>query len=163
MRKQAQFVSLSIACVLVAAFATAQAMQSAQVPFSLAVSTPTSTVKVGSELKLDIALTSTSDKPFLFNLHVKLDIRDSEGKAVSEIKPSEETAKRPEAKEGEARGRGGSGPGTEIESGKTMHFEEIVNREFDFSKSGTYTVQATQEFSNNVTVKSNTLMITVTP
>ena len=150
---------------------------SAQVPFSLAVSTPTSTVKVGSELRLDIALTSTSNKPFLLGLHIRLEVRDSEGNAVNEIKASGESAKLPVAKEGEANGVGTSHPGLGIEPARlggwsavgneiklgTTHYRQIVNKKFDLSKSGTYTVQATQEFSNNVTVKSNTLTITVVP
>ena len=162
MRKQVRFVSLSIACALVAAFATAQATQSAQVPFSLAVSTSTPTIKMGSELKLDVAVTNTSDKRVSLWSHPGklapgLDVRNSKGKPANEVK-----AKSEPPKGGVVYPPGGSYPSLDIDPGKTVHFEEIVTRKFDLTKPGTYTVQAMQEFDNKL-LKSNTITITVTP
>jgi hypothetical protein len=44
----------------------------------------------------------------------------------------------------------------------TTHYELIVNKYFDFSKPGTYTIQLSESFHGFV-VNSNTVTVTVAP
>jgi hypothetical protein len=85
------------------------------------------------------------------------------GKAVAEIRlPNSESAKKPSATAREAIGSGGSYPGNEISPGETLHFEHILNKKFDLSKAGTYTVRDTARYCSTV-VNSNTITVTVIP
>jgi len=129
--------------------------------FSLVVSTPESTVKAGTDLKAAVTMTNTSDHDIFYRadpsgtlLPFAFDVRDSEGKVVSET-----------SKGLSAHGKNmaaGSYLGVPIHPGESIHRERVLNKEFDLEKPGKYTVQATRE-SGSTVVKSNIITITVVP
>jgi hypothetical protein len=164
MKAQITFISLSLVGSFVAIFAFAQGQAPARSPISVTISTPSPTIKVGADLKIDEALTNTSDKPLNGSPNGTLKVRDSNGKAVSEVeelKPAVETVPKDGSRVPIVRAPQGSYQMLIMLPG-TTHYELIVNKYFDFSKPGTYTIQLSENFHGFV-VNSNTVTVTVAP
>lgn len=157
------FVSLSTICGLGATLAGAQVTQSAQAPISITLSTSASPVKVGSDLNQHVAMSNTSDARVEFGLTPEtfvVDVRDGEGKAVDRVKKA-----RPVVAKDHVTMEQGITVMAQVqlmEPRATRQFDELLNKEFDLSKPGTYTVQAT-EWYRKTAVKSNIVTITVVP
>jgi hypothetical protein len=62
-RSQLRFLLFSIVCGLAAPSTGSQVTPPAQIPLSVEISAPSREVKAGSEFKLDVVMTNTSDEP----------------------------------------------------------------------------------------------------
>jgi hypothetical protein len=94
-----------------------------------------------------------------------LDVRDADGHPASAALKLREQSSLPPAKPGEGRAGGSySGPSSYIRigSGKTIHLERVIGKEFDLSKPGKYTVQLAHQLDGTL-VKSNAVTVTVGP
>jgi hypothetical protein len=165
MRIQQRFALLIAIVGLLGILACAQSMQSSQpgqATFSLTISTPQNTVRVGSDVKLEITMTNTSDQDIFYGADLggkvqpfAVDVRDTSGNLVP---------KRPRK---DKEPRGGSFLLIPIHPAKSIKREWILNKDFDISKPGRYTVQAKREAgatnSGVLHVKSNRITITVVP
>lgn len=152
MRVIAKFVLLMFALT---ALRAPQAQQSsARLPFSLFISTPSQKVKSGSEMKLKIAMTNLSNQQIFFGPHTGklapsgLIVHDRNNEPVAELS---ENPNGPHF---------GSYVRMQLNPGTTMHFERILNQEFNLTQPGKYTVQAVREYGGQ-TVMSNVISITV--
>jgi hypothetical protein len=164
METQVTPVLISLAGCFVAIFAFAQGQAQVRAPLSVTISTPSPTIKVGSDLKIDIALTNTSHESLSGTPNGTLKVHDSNGKAVSEVeepKPEEEVVLKDGSKVRIVRPPEGSHQIQTMLPG-TTHDELIANKFFDFSKPGTYTIQVSESFHGFV-VNSNTVTVTVVP
>lgn len=172
MRVLPNFVLLCSTFGLLGAFTVAQAQQTQQSPhsphppyvFSLVITTPGTTVKTGSDISVRITMTNTSNQDIFYGAGLAgespfgLEIRDSDGNLLSRI---------PKHK-GPSPGESGSFVLLPIAPGKSIQKEVILNKDFDMTNPGSYTVQATREAgytnpSAPILVRSNKLTITVTP
>ena len=90
---------------------------------------------------------------------LKLHVLDHEGNTVPVPvpEPARDSSKLP--KPG---AMGSSFIGLLLQPGKSMEFEKVLNKKFDISKPGKYTVQATWQIGAT-TLKSNKITINVTP
>jgi len=158
------FAALSLGGLLAASFAFAQGQAPARSPLSIIISTPNPTIKVGADLKIDEALTNTSREPLSGTPNGTLKVHDSKGKAVSEVEPPKadvETVLKDGTRAPVVRVLQGSHQ-SQIMLPGTTHFELVVNKYFDLSKPGTYTIQLSETFHGFV-VNSNTVTVSVVP
>jgi hypothetical protein len=183
--------SHTIAPVLVLFGAVSLSFAQDQKPsFSLIISTPKSTVPVGSEVRLDITVTNISDHDVALTwsspseLIYGFDIRDSKGRSPAETERLRwvrgKVAKTASGKtveldsSGKPKERGEIGeplfgvPGAAIQGSVYKpghgHSESIVlNRMYDLSQPGDYTIQLSKKDSATKTVvKSNIVTVTIT-
>jgi hypothetical protein len=129
-------------------------------------------VKTGSDVKVEIAVTNNSDHEIKYDAfgagtasRTDLDVRDADRHPASAASKPREQSSSPPAKPGEGRAGGYySGPSSYIRigSGKTIHLERVISKEFDLSKPGKYTVQLAHQLDGTI-VKSNTITLMVTP
>jgi hypothetical protein len=142
-------------CGLAATFVGAQVAPHPQVPILVTISVPSPEVKAGSELKLDVVMTNTSNELVLLSMYpwdFRIDVRDSAGIAVGETKDANDSA---------ARGLGsGSYQATALPPHKVVRWKETLDKKLDLSKPGKYTIQVTRMYGKTE-VKSNTITITV--
>lgn len=143
--------------LLVAALGFAQPSPPASIPpppFTIFASIPGDVVRAPSEILLEITLTNVSDQSIGIGVAFEspqwmrfgIDIRDSAGKTVAE------TEARRAARGGGDRG----GPLIKLEPGKVLHTEIILNRLYDLSQPGQYTVQVQRDdLTRGFVVKSN--------
>jgi hypothetical protein len=145
---------------------------SAQHPFSITISTAQNSFKSGSEIRLQVVLTNTSDHSF------------SIGRAIDGTSPvvagylfeihvdNEKGNSPPETKyERALRGNGSpedlpvsSGIGMNLSAGQSSKDALAVNKFYDLSEPGKYKIQV--QWTNptsKIVVKSNTITVTVTP
>lgn len=166
MEKQLRLAFLLIAYGVAASFAGAQVSPSAQVPISLTISTPSSEVKAGSELKLGIALTNTTDEQIGLTTWAedfRVDVLDSEGNFVGKAQEPNKSAANPGAGKVPRAIQGhSSSQGITIAPRGAFRLEVNLTKEFDLSKPGKYTVQATRMYGK-VPVRSNVVTITALP
>jgi len=159
MKNQLRLVFLLIVCGLAAG---AQVAPPAQVPISLTISTPSSQVKAASELRLDIVLTNSSDEPVGLTTwpeDFRVDVLDSKGRVVGKAQEPGESRPNPKAANFPAQG---SSQGLTLAPHMVLRLRDDLSKEFDLSKPGKYTVQATRMYGK-VPVKSNVITITVVP
>jgi hypothetical protein len=134
-----------------------------QTPISIKLETPADNAPVGSDIRVSLAVTNTSQNrvflPFIvgklgLDLFVSLDVRDQDGKPVAEtperIKmrhmPLHPYRHRP------------------LKPGDSATAEIILNRDYDLSKPGKYSVQAVAtDPATRTTATSNKLLVTVLP
>jgi hypothetical protein len=131
-------------------------------PVSVTISAPSSDVKAGSELKLDVVVTNTSDEQVGLTTwpeDFRVDVLDSNGKVVGKAQePGGSTTNR-KALNFPAQG---SSQGITLAPHGVFRLREDLSKEFDLSKPGKYTVQAIRMYGKTA-VKSNTVTITVVP
>ena len=164
MKAQITPVLLSLVGSFGAVFAFSQGQAPARAPLTVTISTPNPTIKVGSDLKIDIALTNTSDESLSGTPNGTLKVHDSNGKAVSEVqepKPEVETVLKDGSRVPTVRVLQGSHQIQTMLPG-TTYDELIANKYFDLSKPGTYAIQLSESFHGFV-VNSNTVTVTVVP
>jgi hypothetical protein len=138
-----------------------------QAPFSLNISAKDDTVRAGSEVRVKIVLTNTSNRE-IYIIHEKasdvgeqagftLDVRDAGGMVVPFTRYGQLFFNH------EAVTLGAPSP-FDLKPGKTLKDEIIVSKLFDLSKPGKYSIQVKrQDDSSTAVVKSNTITVTVTP
>lgn len=145
---------------------TAQVTWSGQVPISVTINAPSSEAKAGSELKLGIALTNTSDKQVDLTTwpeDSKVDVIDSQGRIVGKIQGHKESMASPKVPSALRAIQGhGSSQGLRLAPQDVIRLQEDLSKDFDLSKPGKYTVQAARMYGKTA-VKSNTITITVVP
>jgi hypothetical protein len=158
--------------------------------FSLTIGTPKSALPVGSEVRLDVTVTNISDHDVALTwssppeLIYAFDIRDSKGRSPAETERLRwvrgKVAKTASGKtveldsSGKASGRDKVGepvfgvPGVAIQGSVYKpgqgHSESIIlNRTYDLSQPGNYTIQLSKKDSATKTVvKSNAITVTIT-
>jgi len=133
--------------------------QSASQPFTVVISAPATATKSGSIVRLDITVNNNlSDRMFLTSNRLEpgeagISIRDSDG---NQLAPRDEFKPRPDAIH--------SRFGVNIPPGKSITESVDLNRWFDLTKPGQYTVQAKKRIPGSHSfVESNKLTITITP
>jgi hypothetical protein len=138
--------------------------QGAQRPFSIVITAAQATVKVGSEVRVDVQLKNTSDVDIVFGDLSRsiydMDVRNSKGEQAPEtermrkIHTPEQTGARFE----------GSIISDKLEPGNTVEEYISVDKYYDMTKPGKYTIQFQRtDRLTKKTVKSNTITITVMP
>ena len=134
-----------------------------QASFSIAIRMP-SVVKAESELLLEIAMTNTSSKDISYGMvfgwpawcMFQIDLRDAAGRLVPETAAGQRTRNGPRVII--------SAVSLPLAPGKTLRPQMILNRVFDLSQPGEYTVQARRtDSAAGVEVKSNVLSFRVPP
>jgi hypothetical protein len=132
-------------------------------PFSLAIDLPQDIIHGDTEVPLEIIVTNTSTKelaygvafgPRLWTYFCQFDVHDNGGKQLKE-----KSSVRQFFEEGLLKG-GSSGPALFLAPGEKMQFEVLLNRVYDLSKPGKYTIQAMRS-DNGFTVKSNIVTASV--
>ena len=139
-------------------------------PFSIGISTPTATVRAGSEVIVNIVLTNTSNRELNIDItkaqepgeiDFALDVRDAKGNAA----PHTTWGRR-------LQGDGSSLPPpmesssleVPLKRGKSTRSRIIVNRLYDVSQPGKYTIQVGRSDPYTAAIAlSNTLTVTVIP
>jgi hypothetical protein len=122
--------------------------------FSLAITLPQDAIRGDSEIPLEVTMTNTSDgelwygvafAPPLWTRLCRLDVRDGEGRLLE---------RRPAMQQffGSMEG----GPALVLRVGEKVTVEVLLNRVYDLSKPGKYTIQAIRN-DDGITVKSNIL------
>jgi hypothetical protein len=110
-------------------------------PVSIIASIPDDLLRAPSEVLLEIVMTNVSDQSVgtgaafygpLWNTF-GIDLRDAEGKRVAEAEAAR--------KYGHPWIDGSSGPGTSLKAGNVLCTEVVLNRLFDLSRPGEYSVQ----------------------
>ena len=133
-------------------------------PFVLTISTEHPNVKSGDSIWIKVIMTNTSafdvDCSSVssngIDLRYSFEVRDPNGKSISKKK----------SKHPELEGAGSVHLCTLRPGQSTVAQDNLLSREFDFSPPGTYTIQVSRAASDsprNDQVKSNTLVVTVTP
>jgi hypothetical protein len=146
--------------LLLAGFCAAQQQPPS---FSLAISTPHSVVKAGQAVPLTIVITNTSDREIYYagalNLPGAMYVHVVDGNN----KPAAETPYG-RTQHGTAFPPTGSGSVLRIDiaPGESMKEEVMVDKEWDISQPGIYTMQVEKSDSrSNTTVKSSVIALTV--
>jgi len=135
---------------------------------SINISTPQNTVRVGSEIIVDVVTQNISHHVIHYTViagagaelsHFRVDVRNSVGKPVTETQYGQKVHGT------DHRAHSGSVFGADIpvEPGKTLHEKLILTKEYDLSQPGTYTVQLRRTDFDDSSVKSNTITLTITP
>ena len=144
----------------------AQASQPAatkQPSFSIAISMPP-VVKAESEMLLEIAMTNASDKNIYYGVIAgwpawqmfQIDLRDATGRPVPKTPVGQRVSNGPSAVTGVV--------SVPLAPGKVLRPQVILNRVYDLSRPGEYTVQAIRtDSASGVEVKSNILAFRVPP
>jgi hypothetical protein len=141
----------------------ANAPATPQTPIEIKLESPAGNAPVGSDIKVLVDITDTSQNriflPFIvgrlgLDLFVKFDVRDQDGKPVAE---TPERIKMRHAPLHPYRQR-------PLKPGDSVNAEIILNRDYDLSKPGKYSVQAVAtDPATKTTATSNTLSVTVLP
>jgi hypothetical protein len=135
-----------------------QPIEGSQAPFSLTIATRQDAVRAGSEVTLETFLTNTSNHVVEFDFAVtKLDlqVRDSRGNLVPLTKDGQELQKQFGARGGNL---------VPVQPGKTERGDILLDRVYDLSQPGTYTIQVHRlDETSKTVVKSNTITLIVTP
>jgi hypothetical protein len=151
--------------VVITGMIAAQGSPPAELWFSVTISTPETSVRAGSDVKLKVIFANDTEKDLHFGAGgpgrggpvFDIDIRDSDDKPVSETPYGLKMhGKDPHP-------FAGSVFSATLHHGETMEEELILNKEYDLSKPGKYTVQVKERNPVFQTVKSNTIAITVIP
>ncbi len=138
--------------------------QSQQRPLSIAISTPQSALKAGSEVRIEVTLTNTSNRRVLIQernpaTDYEIDVRDQRGTAVPETDLGRKLKEPPVIPMNSRNFEMYLRPN---ESAK----ENIALSDlYDMSHPGQYTIQVSRAVSNKPkdgVVKSNTITVTVT-
>jgi hypothetical protein len=151
--------------------AAPQSTASDRAPFSLTVSVPHSSVKVGDEITVEITIQNISDHDIyhvrtvmggdvVTQSSIKTSVRDSEGNPVAETP----FGRRAHDTEPRTHPEGGSvfSDRTLLKPGDKTHEGRELSKEYDLSKPGKYTVQASQvDWKSGETVVSNVVTVDV--
>jgi len=111
---------------------------------------------VGEELEIKVKITNTDDHDIAYTdpREFFLEVRDSSGNEVAHT-PYGLYANGLSARISEF-----AGP---IHPGDSLERSALLNKEFELEKPGDYTAQAVRQNSPSTLLKSNVVMITITP
>lgn len=122
--------------------------------YSLEISLPQDVIRADQEVPLEVTLRNTSDQPISYGMAfgppvwsyaVRLVVRDSEGNVLQEKRIVRGFRALP-----------GGGPPLTLAPGEKRTLEILLNRVYDLSKPGRYTIQAESSLYQQ-SVKSNTI------
>ncbi len=136
----------------------------AQQPFSIVITTAQVTVKVGSEVRVDIQVKNSSDANIMLDSpgspSYDMDVRDSKGEQA----PETELMRKIHAPQDPSTRLEGSFVVPILPRGQSVQQYLSVSKFYDISTAGKYTIQlqATDHLSKK-SVKSNTITVIVTP
>lgn len=152
--------------VWAALFSTVCAMpaQCQQRPLSIAISTPQSALKVGSEVRIEVTLTNTSNRRVLIQernpaTDYQIDVRDERGTAVPETDFGRKLKEPPVIP------MNSRNFGMYLRPNESTKENIALSDLYDLSHPGQYTIQVSRAVSNKPkdgVVKSNTITVTVT-
>jgi hypothetical protein len=133
--------------------------------FSVAISPPGSPVNLGSDAKLKVVFTNNTGKNLYFSAGgpgrsgpvFDIDLRDGEGN------PVQETAYGVTMHGKDPRPFSGSVFRATAAPGQTLEETVLLNKEFEITKPGKYTVQVRGKTPNGRFVRSNTVAISIVP
>jgi predicted secreted protein len=136
---------------------------------SIAINTARTVVKTGSDVVVEVEMKNISQGdvpdgtaiPSLGSTGFRWDVRDSAGKQVA-MTDYGIRVNHPESSSGEPHVWVGSFFSASLAPGKVISQKLALTKEYDFSKPGKYTIQASR-WDGQIEVKSNTIMLTVTP
>jgi hypothetical protein len=162
------FVFVAVCLAVGQARPAAQQDDRLKAPFSLVSSLSTTTAQAGGDLIIEVTITNTADYDLFYvvpdeiEMPFGLEVRDSEGHHVPYTPQGRRTF-------------GGLFDGSrfmlKLHPGESLYRERLLNKDFEISKPGTYTVWATRQFGRRTadskivatTVKSNIETITIAP
>jgi hypothetical protein len=165
---------LSMLIVLAALVASAHA-QAVQPDFSLAITHPHTPIKLGSPIPLEITITNVSTHELDISLgypiefQFGIDVVDSQGASSVQLTDFGRRIRSGETGKGPGIGFSGGGigtrkPGSGLKPGQSLKVEALVDRSYDFSRSGEYKIQVYRsDPASKTVVKSNVVTVTVTP
>lgn len=166
MKSLPRFLLVLAVCALAKVDVAGMPDDSPKSAFSIVVSAPTTTVKAGEDLKVEVTITNTSDHDIFYGAQNEipfgLEVRDSGGGEVS---------KTPDALRAFNGLTDGSSFALSIHPGESLDRERLLNKDFELRKPGAYTVWATRMFGSKTadskivttTAKSNIVTITIVP
>jgi hypothetical protein len=137
---------------------------------SIAINTTRTVVKTGSDVVVEVEMKNISQEdvpdgapltPGLGSTGFRWEVRDSAGKQVA-MTDYGIRVNHPESSSGEPHVWVGSFFTAPLAPGKVINQKLALTREYDFSKPGKYTIQASR-WDGQIEVKSNTITLTVTP
>ena len=118
---------------------------------SLVISTLTNSVSAGADVKLKATIANHSGEDVNTSARrLVLDVRDQRGESV------------PKAARVSKFGPGGSFVGMVVQPGKSIDLDKLLNKQFDLSKPGQYTVQASWQLGDT-TLRSNKVTFEIVP
>ena len=139
--------------------------------FSITVNAPKPTVKVGTDVTIEVVLKNTSAGNFLYGSGSK---PEDQGETDYKVEVQDETSKRaPETSYGHKLRTGEDSPGQhtvivgsfvsfELPPGGVVKNEILVNKLYDLSKPGKYEIHVERlDDAGGASIKSNTITITV--
>ncbi len=143
----------------------AQPVQPAEPWFTVTISTPKPEVTVGTDIKLKVVFTNNTEKdipyavggPWRGGPVFDLDVRDRESKLVPETPYGLKEHGKVPPKGSITIFSTAAHPGEKIEE------ELVLNKEYDLTKLGKYTVQLRERWPKFQAVKSNTITFTLVP
>ena len=124
--------------------------------------------KVGDEIAIEVTFTNTSDKPILAapvipsaEVSYKLDVRDEKGDPVPETSFGRKlrTGKDDSGRETVTVFR--TAPLRYLQPGESIKEQIVVNKMYDLSRPGTYTLQVQAQSDDEGRAKSNRFTITI--
>jgi hypothetical protein len=154
-----------LVCLLAAPPALIRTADAQAQPFTLEISAPSTTLKMGAPIRVHVVLTNTSGKAILLSqspnrsqaeLTYKVTVVDASGASV------------PETKYGAAAHHGGIGGSEQMKAlspGEKLEQDTLIDRQFQFTSPGTYSVQLARAVSDDPSdgyVSSNKIEITLT-
>ena len=150
---------------------TLNGIATAQAPattFSLTISSPQPTVRIGEEVPLNIVMTNTSGKDIHYGqpLSVKWAMLFDVHILDSANKPAPETpyGRQLHGTDRNPASLGGSVFSAHVGPGKTLEQQLMLNKEYEIGHPGKYTIQAERvDAVSGTAVKSNTITLTVVP
>jgi hypothetical protein len=144
-----------------------------QQPFSLTISTPQSTVKAGTEVKVNITMMNITNHEIYYVAPItgretdlqsgfRTDVRDSQGK------PAIETTWGLKVHGTDPHRRPFSGSVVSwpisLKPGQVFEKELTISKEYNLNEPGKYTIQVDRsDTQSDVVIKSNVITVTVTP
>jgi hypothetical protein len=148
------------ATIAVGSFISGAQGQGVKPQFTLSIASDKETIPSGSALFVKVTETNNSDQPLncrwrevnSTNTAYLFVVRNSEGNDVPRKKGT--------------RGMMGSFRGCELKPGESDVTENYLNWLYDFTKPGTYTIQASRRISDDEmdgSVRSNIITVTITP
>lgn len=129
--------------------------------FTITISTPESVVDAGSNVKITITMTNTSDRDVFYGSGtepVEIRVLDSDGKSVAETPKGMKI----HGTEPNRQPHSGSNDRLFLKPGTALSWYRIVSNEFDMKKPGNYTILAQRkDTSSGIVVMSAPITVTV--
>jgi hypothetical protein len=141
--------------------------------FSLTIDAKQDTVRLGSNITVDLTMRNISDQDHWYNpsdFGEDINVTDEKGDAVNPTKEGEVYKRTGDNPRPQPDGsvilsiRGSGGKMLTMKPGESATHEIMVSKLFEFQRAGKYAIQATEfDPGTNAPVKSNVVKVTVVP